>query len=176
MNVQALVVSSIRNSVVQVFATMLSSEIETGELLVEHSGPETSDGVVSFIGMAGRWTGTGSLTCSASTACRISSQMLMTEVGAIDEEVLDVVAELTNMIIGNVKSELERFIGELGLSLPTVVFGRNFRSKTAGTAEWIVQKFHWEGEELQVKMCLTPVEKASQKSHVSSARNFPVEV
>jgi chemotaxis protein CheX len=85
--------------------------------------------------------------------------MLMTESNAVDEEVLDAVAELTNMVIGNVKTDLEGQLGPLGLSIPTVVFGRNFRAKSAGPTEWIVVRFHWDGEPLVIKLCLAPNEK-----------------
>ncbi len=58
--------------------------------------------------------------------------MLMTEAPSVNEDVLDAVAELTNMIIGSVKTDLESQLGPLGLSIPTVVFGRNFRTRSAG--------------------------------------------
>ena len=118
----------------EVFSTMLGADIGTGEVTIEdHPSVEPNDGVVSFIGIAGSWAGTGSLTCSPPMACRICSAMLMTEGTAVDEEVLDAVAELTNMIIGSVKTDLENELGPLGLSIPTVVFGRNFKTKSAGT-------------------------------------------
>jgi len=84
----------------------------------------------------------------------------MAEFPAVNEDVLDAVAELTNMIIGGVKNDLERQLGPLGLSIPTVVFGRNFRTRSAGTAEWTVVRFPWEGEWLTVKLFLAPAEKA----------------
>ena len=86
--------------------------------------------------------------------------MLMTEATAVNEEVLDAVAELTNMIIGSVKTDLEQHLGPLGLSIPTVVFGRNFKTRSAGTTEWIVVRFPWEDEALLIKMCLAPSESA----------------
>ena len=87
--------------------------------------------------------------------------MLMTESTAVDEDVLDAVAELTNMIIGSVKTDLEEHLGPLGLSIPTVVFGRNFRTRSAGNTEWIVVRFHWDDDCLLVKLCLTPAERAA---------------
>jgi chemotaxis protein CheX len=123
--------------------------------------PDATDGLVSFIGLAGSWAGTGSLTCSKALGCRISSQMLMTETTSIDEEVLDVVAEITNMVIGSVKTDLEAELGPLGLSIPTVVFGRNFTTKSAGNTDWFVVRFQCEGEQLIVKMCLAPSDKVS---------------
>jgi len=176
MNVEHLMESAIRHSVVEVFSTMLSGDIVPGEVSREHAAPEATEGIVSFIGVAGRWSGTGSLTCSSSVACRICSQMLMTEATALNEEVLDAFAELTNMIIGNVKSALERHLGDLGLSIPTVVFGKNFKTKTGGSIDWIVEKFNWDGEELIVKMCLAPNEKFTQNATHSLGQTCPVDI
>ena len=72
---------------------------------------------------------------------------------------LDAVAEITNMIIGSVKTDLEAELGPLGLSIPTVVFGRNFKTRSAGTTEWIHVRFLWDEDPLLIKMCLAPSEK-----------------
>jgi len=159
MNLEELITSGIRHATTEVFTTMLGVDLEPAEVSVETGQPEANDGVVSLIGLAGPWVGTGSVTCSPEIACRVCSQMLMTEATAVNEEVLDAVAELTNMIIGGVKNRLEPDLGALCLSIPTVVFGKNFRTKSAGTAEWIVLRFPWEGQSLVVKMCLTQAEK-----------------
>lgn len=145
----------------QVFSTMLATEITPGVPVIEATTPEANDGVVALIGVAGPWTGTGSLSCSPRLACRICSQMLMTESLSVDEEVLDAVAELTNMIVGGVKTELEVALGPLGISIPTVVFGKNFKTKSAIHGEWVVVRFQWEGEPLEVKLCLARNEKAA---------------
>ena len=145
---------------------MLGVELPAGELCLEGPAAEPNDGVVSFIGIAGTWAGTGSLSCSPQMACRICSQLLMTESLAVNEDVLDAVAELTNMIIGSVKTDLESHLGPLGLSIPTVVFGRNFKTRSAGTTEWMSLTFDWEGDRLLVKMCLAPNEKAHVIHHV----------
>jgi chemotaxis protein CheX len=156
MNLQPLILDSIGRSAINVFTTMLGGELVSGQTSIEHGTLEANDGVVSLIGVAGTWAGTGVVVCSPDLACRICNRMLMTDYSSINEEVLDAVAELTNMIIGCVKTDLEGEVGPLGLSIPTVVFGRNFRTKSAGTTEWVVARFHWEGEVLLVKMCLAP--------------------
>ena len=162
MNLQDLIIDSIGRSTSNIFATMLDVQISIGETSVETGALDSNDGLMSFIGVAGgEWTGTGSLTCSPTLACRICSRMLMAETSAVDEEVLDAVAELTNMIVGNVKTDLEEQLGPLGLSIPTVVFGRNFKTKSAGSTEWIVVKFPWEEEVLLVKLCLARKGKAA---------------
>jgi chemotaxis protein CheX len=163
MNVRNLIVSSLQHSVMEVFSTMLSGDIQFEGTSVQQDTPEASDRVVSFIGVAGTWSGTGTLTCSPAAACRLCSQMLLAEYSSVSEEVLDAIAEVTNMIIGNVKTSLERHLGPLGLSIPTVVFGRNFKTKSAG-AEWIEERFRWEGEELVLRVSLRPNERTVTKA------------
>jgi len=140
---------------------MLGSQVVPGEVTVEHQAPTANDGVISFIGLAGSWAGTGCVTCSPAMACRFCSQMLMTEATSVNEEVLDAIAELTNMIIGSVKTDLESELGPLGLSIPTVVFGRNFQTKSASHADWFVRRFQWDDDMFEVRVCMTPSERST---------------
>ena len=80
----------------------------------------------------------------------------MAEYTSVNEDVLDAIAEITNMIIGNVKTLLEVDLGPMGLSIPTVIFGRNFASRTAGTFEWSVVPFVLDGEKIHIQICLAP--------------------
>ena len=173
MNLHNTIAQSLIRSASDVFSTMLGSDLSNGEVTVEGtaagSDSEPNDGVVSFIGIAGGWAGTGSVSCSPAVACRICAAMLMTEATAVNEDVLDAVAELTNMIIGSVKTDLEAELGPLGLSIPTVVFGRNFKTRIAATAEWIHVRFLWDTEPLQIKMCLAPNEKHHAVHHGCNA-------
>jgi chemotaxis protein CheX len=164
MNLQRTIVESLIRSTREVFSTMLGAELTTGDVSVA-AASEPNDGVVSFIGIAGSWAGTGSLTCSPEMACRVCAAMLMTEPPAVNEDVLDAVAELTNMIIGSVKTDLELELGPLGLSVPTVIFGRNFKTRSAATVEWIHTRFQWDQDFLQIKMCLAPSEKPQTIHH-----------
>ena len=170
-----LIASSIARSTLEVFSTMLDAQVAVETVSLESRSPAASDGVVSFIGLAGAWAGAGSLACSPSMACRICSRMLMTESLAVDDEVLDAVAELTNMIVGGVKTDLEPSLGPLGLSIPTVVYGKNFKAKGAGHTEWIVTSFAWDDERLTVKVCLSPTAVAHISHHGASVP-CPLEV
>jgi chemotaxis protein CheX len=175
MNVHDLLVERIRHSASDVFSTMLGVELPPGEASVESGTPAVNDGVLSLIGLAGAWVGTGCIACSPVVACRICSMMLMTEASAVDEEVLDAVAELTNMVIGSVKNDLESHLGPLGLSIPTVVFGRNFKTKSAGTSEWSVLRYDWDGEPLIIRLFLAPAE--NSQAHLPHATsNYSLEV
>jgi chemotaxis protein CheX len=177
MNLNEIIVKSVTESTVQVFSTMLGVAIGCDGAMVEAGMPGANEGVISFIGLAGSWAGTGSVSCSPALACRICSTMLMCEALAVSEEVMDTVAELTNMIIGTVKTELEKTLGPLGLSIPTVIYGRNFRTKSAGNTDWIVVRFQWENEPLIVKLCLEPKEQAAHVLfHTSNTPTYGLEV
>jgi len=175
MNLPKLITDSICGASANVFSTMLGQDLPQAEVSLEQGTPEPNDGVVSFIGIAGTWAGTGSIACSPALACRICSHMLLMEATAVDAEVLDAVAELTNMIIGSVKTDLEQHLGPLGLSIPTVVYGRNFKTKSAGHHEWIVVNYQWDGEPLTVKMCLSAQERTGHQ-HATGNHLYTLEV
>jgi chemotaxis protein CheX len=147
----------VRESTHDVFSTMLHNiELEPADAYVDCGAPPTGDGILAFVGLAGSWVGTGSLACSAAFACKMSSQFLMTQYRSVDEEVLDAVAEVTNMIIGNVKSRLEEDLGPMWLSIPTVIWGRNFTSRTVGSYEWSVVPFMAGNDRIEVQIFLAP--------------------
>jgi len=150
-----LIVKSILSATQEVFGVMLGLEIQPGEGFIEQQPPKEEEGLVALIGLAGPWIGTGMISCSAQLACTISSLMFMAPCPSVNEEVLDAMGEITNMIIGNVKTDLEEYIGPLGLSIPTVIFGRNFTTRGARHQQWSVIPFLAGQEKMIIKMCLT---------------------
>src|SRR5580658_3307008 len=100
----------------EVFETMLNLPLE-----LEPAGmrnviePETFHGVVALVGVAGSWTGTGHMSCTPQFAQKLAGALLMAEYDSVNEDVLDALAEVANMIIGNVKTILEEKLGPLGL-------------------------------------------------------------
>jgi chemotaxis protein CheX len=153
---QEKIVEIVGRSAKDVFSTMLGLEIEVGPSYAETVSPPASQKVVALIGLAGQWTGTGVIGCSPEFACRIASLMLMTEYQAVNEDVLDAMAEMANMIFGSVKTELEEFLGALGLSIPTVIFGRNFATRSVGQQAWTVFPVKAGADEMELKFCLMP--------------------
>ncbi|MGC9949443.1 MAG: chemotaxis protein CheX [Bryobacteraceae bacterium] len=149
-------VSHIRTAAEEVFSTMLGTELRFTESYCDKGPSHPLDGVICLIGMAGEWTGTGTTSCSAEFACRIASQMLMAEYAVVDADVLDAVAEIANMILGNVKTALEKSLGTMGMSIPTAIFGKNFLAKSFGDETWTVVVFECDGQRLEVKLFLKP--------------------
>jgi chemotaxis protein CheX len=169
MKLDESIVRAIVGSAREFFSTMLGVDLGPGAPYTEATASEANDGVVALVGVAGPWTGTGILSCSPRMACRICAQMLMTESTSINEDVLDAVAELTNMIIGGAKTTLEAELGPLGLSIPTVVYGRNFKTKSAIHVAWEVVRFQWDEERFEVKLCLAPTGKPHVPAYVPAA-------
>jgi len=149
-----MIVDMVRSSTMRVCSTMLSLDIACRDAYTEMNPPSGTEGVVSFIGLAGQRAGTGSLHCSSDVACSLASSFLMAAFESVNDEVLDAFGELTNMVIGNLKNQLETHLGPIGLSIPTVIYGRNFNTRSLGHQEWTVVPFLWDGGSLDVKVCL----------------------
>src|SRR5580704_14335174 len=139
-----------------VFSTMLGMEAEAQEPRIDPEFPVINDGVMALVGLAGSWTGAGVICCTAAFACKLCNQFIGTATEAVDEEVLDAVGEVANMIIGNFKTSVEEHVGALGLSVPTVIYGRNFTSRSIGQNSWTVLPFRSGDEVLEVRVCLAP--------------------
>jgi chemotaxis protein CheX len=146
----------IRANTEKVFSTMLGLPIHAGALTVQPAGADEDGGVVSLVGFAGEWSGTGSIRCSAGLACSISSKLLLTDFDHVDDEVLDAIGEVANMIIGNFKDDAAFKLGPLGLSTPTVIYGSNFQARNWNGQGWTTVPFACEGELFEVKICLVP--------------------
>jgi chemotaxis protein CheX len=171
----AKVTDAVRVATREVFSMMMGLEVEAEPAYEEAHSTGTVDGVVALIGLAGQWAGGGVLQCDAVLARKFYSSLLMTECepssDGVNEEVLDAVAEIANMIIGNVKNAIERDLGPIGLGIPSVVYGRNFTTRSAGS-NWIVTPFVCDGGRMLVKFCLTPPSGAAAAAELLG-REFP---
>jgi chemotaxis protein CheX len=141
----------------EVFETMLNLPLEIEPSVMQTViAPGAFDGVVALVGVAGSWTGTGHISCSAQFAQKLAGALLMTEYDAVNEDVLDAVAEVANMIIGNVKTIFEERLGPLGLTVPTVIFGRNYHTRSAGVKHWVLVRLRSGEETMDINFCLMP--------------------
>ena len=160
------IIPAVMSATQEVFATMLNLPLEPVPPREEASDPASFDGVVALVGVAGDWVGTGRISCSAKFACQIAGALMMSDpYESVNEDVLDGIAEVSNMIIGNVKTFLEERLGSMALSIPTVVFGRNYITRSAGVLHWNVVPFRSGEETMEVRFCLLP---NTEKPHHSS--------
>jgi chemotaxis protein CheX len=139
-----------------------ASGLALGETPVGSTGgPEET--VEAFVGISGPMVGTGTVSCDADTACRLASAMLMSDIKSVGTDVLDAMGEVANMIIGNLKTNLEDRVGPLWLSVPSVVYGRNFTARTVGKFEWTVVPVDLPEGKLRVRLCLSEAPKATAR-------------
>ena len=109
-------ISSLRHT----FDTMLSCEARRGDMVLKENN-QAQHHVSGVIGLSGKAVGTVVVSFSEPVALQAASTMLLTEFTEIDDEVLDAVGELTNMVAGAAKAELEEY--DLMSSLPNVITG-----------------------------------------------------
>lgn len=108
-------------AVTNAFETMLGCTPHRGALTLKSSlSPQFE--ISGIIGLSGNAVGTVVLTLSEAVALKAASAMLMTEATAVDDDVIDAVGELTNMVAGAAKAELEEYA--LSVSLPNVITGQ----------------------------------------------------
>ena len=150
---QELVIRSVKRGTLSVFSTMLNMKAQAGDAYSISGSPISAEGVVSLVGLAGPWMGTGSLSCNSKLARMIAQALLLENCPAVDDQVLDAIGEITNIVVGNVKTDIEEIVGSMGLSIPTVIYGRNFSTRSAG-GNWIVVPFQCGPETLLVQICL----------------------
>lgn len=108
------------SALINTFHTMLSCEARRGHLAVKQDSRAAHE-VSGVIGLSGRAVGTVVVSFSTQVALKAASTMLMLEATKIDDDVLDAVGELTNMVAGAAKAELEEY--EMMVSLPNVITG-----------------------------------------------------
>jgi chemotaxis protein CheX len=152
----AEIVNLIQESTESVFSTMLGLEVSSGRSDISQGAVAPSHGVAALVGMAGSWVGTGSIDCSAPMACLFAGAMLGSEYRSVDDDVLDAIGEVANMIVGHIKTNVESVAGPMELSLPTVVYGHNFVTRSQRHIQWNVVPFTCCGQQFTVQVMLVP--------------------
>jgi chemotaxis protein CheX len=135
---------------------MLGMDIAAGETIVGKTETCHRSGIVALLGLTGERSGTGQMYCQPGFGCKIASRMLMAEYESVEEDVLDAIAEVANMIVGNIKNMLEPKLGPMGLSTPNIVFGGEFDTRIAGHPDQITVPFTCEEDIMTVQVVLAP--------------------
>ena len=102
---------------------MLQCELTRGELSLPDRFQSQHE-VSGILGLSGtKGSGTVGLSLTENVAMQATGVLLGSEKNSIDEDVIDAIGELTNMVAGAAKSEME-FL-QMRLSLPTVIMGKD---------------------------------------------------
>lgn len=129
----------------EVFSTMVFMDIE------ESSDPDQQidgDSLMGSITFNNGIEGCLAIRCSVASARTIAADMLGLD-GAdelSENEICDAIGEITNMVMGSVKSRIQTQTGELVVSIPTVVRGERLASSMGDGAGKVVVKVSAEDE------------------------------
>lgn len=132
----------LRGATQEVFDTMLSMALVEAQT---NAFAETSR-IVGSVSLAGSVSGTVNIHVGNTFACRITANMLGMELDEIDsdEEIHDVIGELSNMIGGDLKSRLCDAGFECQLSIPSITSGKDFKIESKGWAVNEIVCFQYE--------------------------------
>ena len=112
------------NATLNVLETMASTKAEAGKPYLKKDHVASGD-VSGIIGLTGKVSGTISVSFTAKSILAIVSSMLGEEMKELNEEIKDAVGEITNMISGQARQELEQLGRSLQAAIPTVIMGKN---------------------------------------------------
>ena len=116
--------------------------------------PTVGDPVAGCIQIAGEWTGAVIVYTSGRLAHEAASKMLAIPAEKVEgEDIQDALAELTNMVGGNIKSLVP---GPSLLGLPSVTTGQDLNIRVYGTRVENHVYMQCNGETLNVVLCRGP--------------------
>jgi chemotaxis protein CheX len=128
-------------STINVFRTMAACELRRGKPYLTE-GKEPKHEISGVIGLSGKAIGTVVLSLGEPVALKVTAALLGEEPPEMNGDVVDAIGELTNMIAGSAKAQLEHL--EMSVSLPSVIMGRNHRVAFPGDIKPVAIPFESE--------------------------------
>jgi len=108
----------------------------------------------AMVGIAGGLTGLVSIRTTADCARRITARMLGDDEAGAAEAAQDAFGEVCNMIAGSFKGRIAGLADGCALSVPTVIFGKDFTLFSLARGEHYEVTFDFEGQLLTVSLDL----------------------
>lgn len=111
------------DSATEAFETTVMLTInQARELLKDY---ETTESIIGSISFKGPLEGALTVKCDAKSAEKVAkSMMMLEEEDPIElEEIEDAIGEVVNLVLGGVKARIMDHIGEIDISVPTVITG-----------------------------------------------------
>lgn len=135
-------------SVHEVFDIMLCTQLCAFESSIEANDGEFT----ALVGLAGSLCGVLSIRCTDQAARIMASKMLDIPPEEVNNDSWDALGEIANMIAGNFKGKLSGVGNHCMLSVPTIIVGSNYetRSLTGGNAIELI--FDFESKPLRVTL------------------------
>ncbi|MCP4372750.1 MAG: chemotaxis protein CheX [Deltaproteobacteria bacterium] len=148
----------VTKTLTDVFDTMLSMKLEKTDGCAK--GIDGGNQIVGSVGFAGKVMGNVNILVSGDFARLITSQMLGMDTDEIEseEEVFDVIGELSNMLGGDIKSRLCDHGFKCDLSIPSITSGANLKIESSGWERYECFSFKYRENTAQVQVYIKTAE------------------
>lgn len=140
-------------SLVNVLKMMAQMELQIGKPRKKMDSKAMGD-VSGLIGMVGsNIAGSMSITFEEGLALEVMNGMLGEKPDALNDEVNDMVGEITNMVAGGAKKELAKKGYDIGMATPIVVSGREHTINHKVNGHKMIMPFKGEGGKAYIEIC-----------------------
>ncbi|QIR15676.1 chemotaxis protein CheX [Shewanella aestuarii] len=144
-------------SLINVVSTMATMDLKPGKPQLKNHDLAKGD-VSGLIGMVGPKTkGSLSITFEEPLILEIMDRMLGEKHTTINEEVTDLVGEITNMVTGGAKNLLSEKGYEFDMATPAVVSGKNHTISHKSKGKKILMPFSHECGHAYIEICFEDV-------------------
>lgn len=140
------------NATINVLETMAFVTVSAGKPYLKKDNVAVGD-VSGVLGLTGVANGTIAVTFEEKCILTIVSNMFGETMDTLNHEIADAVGELTNMISGQARRELEEVGKVFKAAIPSVVTGRNHSIIHYSDGPKIAIPFRTEGGEFTIEVC-----------------------
>ncbi|WP_287831679.1 chemotaxis protein CheX [Idiomarina sp.] len=149
----AAFVNPFLNALQNVLSMMAQIELKPGKPQIKKDEYARGD-VSGMIGMVGpQVKGSFSISFEENLACEIMHKMLGELPDSVDEEVCDMVGEITNMVTGGAKKELAERGFEFDMATPIVVSGRDHTISHRSEGAKLIMPFNHVAGKAYIEIC-----------------------
>ena len=141
------------NATLNVLETMAFTKAEAEKPYLKKNDVAQGD-VSGVIGFTGATNGTVAVTFDEGCILKIVTNMFGEEMTEINNEITDAVGEITNMISGQARKELEEIGKKFHGAIPTVVTGKNHKLETMTKGPKVAIPFKTEAGSFTIEVCL----------------------
>lgn len=140
-------------SLLNVLKTMAQMELQIGKPQKKSDSRARGD-VSGLIGMVGdNIKGSLSITFEEGLALEVMNGMLGERPDALNDEVNDMVGEITNMVAGGAKKELAKNGYDIGMATPMVVSGKEHTINHKVSGHKMIMPFKGTGGKAFIEIC-----------------------
>ncbi len=147
-----LLINPFINATLNVLETMAFITVTPGKPYVKKDNLAVGD-VTGILGLTGIANGTIAVTFEKKCILTIVSNMFGEAMETLNDEISDAVGELTNMISGQARRELEQMGKVFKAAIPSVVTGKNHSIRHYSEGPKIAIPFNTDGGNFTIEVC-----------------------